>query len=414
METGTYAFRTEFIHNREIQKEFLGASLHVNSFVKYLHIFLIGILLWFFYEMIFVLDAPTEFSGGMISITVLYLIIEGIRFLTNLGGGIHYKRTLETNGGKPVRCAVQFYENHILSLNLDTGSKSTLTYDQVKAIFETKNLILLSMKYRIFLIVDKRALTGNQQTFCSFLLEHCTKIKRKKVHSIRSGQIINRIKWIVIFLLLFFAILVHPAVQIKERLMGQIHNGMEVSEILSELENFGITCSDPENAQIMYGSTTFFDGSRLESILHYIGVGEYNYETNMRIPSENGVYFLYLWADNPDTMYTDLLEGISALDRDTLAIGNIQESVSNEDCITVTFDLNGSSHTLKAERINNHYDIQFLNALNEIIQTETGKALYFADYEGFGYFLFFRDVHWAESFSRRTGLDLTPQLLTAH
>lgn len=411
MEERTPFFTSELLHDKTVQKEFQRASLHLNRLTAYLHTFLIAVLLWFFWQMLFVLDAPTEFSSGMISLTVLYLIIEGIRFLTNLGGGIHYKRAVESNGGKPVRSSIQFYDTWILTINLDTDNRNNLSYDQIRSIYETRSLLLLGLKYRMFLIVDKKNLDGELPAFRSFLLEHCPNVKRKKIRSIRSGEILNTVKWVVILVLLFLAILMHPAVQVKERLLGQIHNGMEVSGILTELEGFGITCDDPEAVEIMYGSTTFFFGSRLESILHYIGIGEYDYDTNRRIPPDNGVYFLYSWADDPETMYTDLLEGIRLLDRDAIHLTDIRETLSESGQITVSFQLNGNACSLTANGEENRYDARIFSELNRILFSETGKHLYFSEYERIGHFIFFGDAVWADSFSRRTGLELTTEYL---
>ena len=410
METDKALFTSEFVHDKKLQKEFLGASLHLSPLTKGLHLFLIGVLLWFFYEMILVLDAPAGYSSGMISLTALYLLIEGIRALLNRGGGIHYKRSVETNGGKPLHSRVQFFEDHILGTNLDNDNKNQISYDQIRAVFETKNLFLLSMKYRMFLIVDKRTLTGEREAFSAFLLERCTGIRKKKIRNIRSGQIINTIKWVVILILLLAAVVLHPALQLKERMLGQIHNGMEVPEILAELESFGITCEDPEMLEAMYGGTFFFYGSRLESLLHTIGMGEYDPDSFRRIPPENGVFFVYLWADAENTMYADLLEGIRCLDPENLKIEDIQETGWETGTVTVRFVLNGHAYECSAGCDAGRYDTGFLNELNGILQAETGNSLYFADYESFGYFLFFADDPWAERFSRRTGLELVQTL----
>ena len=407
----TYLFKSEFVHDLKLQKEFLRASLHLNSYVKYLHLFLIGILLWFFYEMFFVLDAPREFSGGIVSITVLYLIIEGIRILSHIGGGIGYKRTLLTNAGKPITCRVQFGETNILTTNVDTDSKNTLGYDQIRAVYETKNLYLCAMKYRMFLIVDKRSLTGDREEFANYLLDRCPKIRRKKIRSIKTSQIISTVRWVTILVMLFIALLFHPATQLKERFLGQIHNGMSVPEILTELEGFGIACDNPEELEAIYGGTFYFSGSRLESILHYIGLGSYNYESNIWEPRENGVYYLYLWPDDPETMYTQLLEGISCLGGEELTITNIQEHiVSNEDMAAVFFDLNGKTHSIYIQDYAGTYNPGILNEIGMLVREATGKTLYFADSENYGVFLFYGDAAWAEAFSARTGLELVPDI----
>ena len=406
-EEKNYRYYTEYVHDNALQKEFLRVSPHLFPSTLFAHLLTIVLLIWLALFTLFMKNGAETFSGSMIFLTILYLVIEGIRFLSNLGGGIHYKRMNEANGGKPPRCGAQFFDDKILSLQLDTESKSIISYDQIKAIYETDRYFLLALKYKLFLIVDKKSLTGSREEFTAFLLDHCTKIKKKKVHNIRPRQIVNTVKWILIFVLFFIAVAVHPALQLKERMLGQIHNGMDAAEILAELEDFGITCEEPEIVERMYGSTIFFYGSRLESILHYIGLGEYDFESNRQIPSENGVLYVYLWADNTDTLYTDLLENISTLNRNELIFENLQEAKDESGKISVSFTLNGNRHTLQAEENYGEYDIAFLAGLSEILSAETGNSLYFAEYSGMGYFIFFRDAQWAEQFSRRTGIELT-------
>ena len=401
-------FYTEYVHDKTLQREFLRASTHLNRVTVFLNLFLTGILVWFFFEMNLILDGTAEFCHTVIFLTILYLVIEVIRHISHLGGGIHYKRMTETNGGKPPKCAVQFYEDRILSVQLDTGNKNPIAYEQIKAIYETKTLFLLALKYRLFLIVDKQNLTGNREDFIVFLLDRCTKIK--KIRDIRAGQIVSTIKWVVILTLFILAVVMHPGLQLKERLNGQIHNGMEVSGILSELEDFGITCKDSEILESMYGSTFFHRGSKLESILHYMGTCDYDYGGEILVPPESGVCFFYHWAVNKDTMYTDILAKISALDPELLNFTNVTECVCSNDFVSVSFTLNNSSHMLHAA-YSDRYDPQFFNELNEIIYTQTGKGLYFTEYDGIGYFLFYRDSQWAEQFSDRTGLKLADTLL---
>lgn len=413
----TCLYQSEFIHDLNVQKEFLQASQQLNSFVKFLHLFIIGILLWFFYVMFFLLDAPEEFSRGIFTITLIYLVIDGIRLLSHRKGGIHFKRSLVANGGQPVHASIQFREEDILSLNLDNQGKSSFQYSQINAVYETKNLLLLAMKYRLFLIVDKRTLSGSREDFITFLLPRCSKIRRKKIRNVKTGQIINAIKWAFILIMLVIALFYHPVFQLKQRLSGQIHNGMSAAEVLDELEAFGITCADPEMTEYLYGGAFYFYGNRMESILHHIGMGTYDQEQERWIPTGTGVRFMQYWTfDDQETMYTNLLHHISTLDRDTLAIDAIHEDrsnanlISSEGVITVEFQLQGNSYQLEAKSRGDMYDPQFMNELNQIITEQTGNCLYFAEYENTGYFIFYGDTAWAETFSRRTGLELTTQM----
>lgn len=413
----TCLYQSEFTHDLNVQKEFLQASQQLNSFIKFLHLFIIGVLLWFFYEMFFLLDAPEEFSSGIFSITLIYLVIDGVRLLSHRKGGIHYKRSLVANGGQPVHASIQFREENILSLNLDTQGKTIIQYDQINAVYETKNLFLFAMKYRLFLIVDKRTLSGSREDFIAFLLPRCSKIRRKKVHNVKVGKIINAVKWAVISIMLIIALFYHPATQLRQRLSGQIHNGMSASKVLEELEAFGITCEDPEMIEHMYGGTFYFYGNRMESILYHIGIGTYDSEQECWIPTGTGIRFMQYWTfEDQETMYTNLLRHISTLDSDTLVIEAIREDHSNanfisgEGSVIVEFQLQGNSYQLEAKARGDMYDTQFMNELNQIIAEQIGNCLFFAEYENTGYFIFYGDDTWADTFSRRTGLELTTRM----
>lgn len=411
-----YCYKSEFIHDLKLQKEFLKAGLHLNSFTKFLHLFMIGILFYFFYEMFFVLDAPREFSGGIVTITGFLLILELIRLMSHRGGGIAFKRSLLTNGGKPLSSLIGFSEDEISTVNTETGSKTTFQYDQIQQVFESNNLILCGMKYRTYLIVDKRTLNGSREAFLSFLMDRCSSVRRKKVRSIRAGQIINTIKWVVVFVMLLIALLFHPATQLKERLLGQIHNGMSANEIAAELENFGIVCEDPESMEFMYGGTFYFYGSKLESMLQQTGRGRYQYDSYTWTPVENGVFYTDRWNIDSENMYTHLLEGISCLGGDALIIESIKEDhtkadpIGNDSTISLSFTMNGIPCTMNADVNGNLYDPQILNEINYILRQQNDAGLYFAASENYGIFIFFGDDAWRDAFSSRTGMELSADM----
>ncbi len=412
----TCRFRSDFCHDLKLHKEFNRGSIEGNLYFRIMYLTFSGILIWFLYKMA-VLGAIETYAETLPGIVAIWLIIEGIRWLSSRGGGIHYKRSVMLNGGKPTNDSVLFCDDCIYTFEQASGNKVKLEYAPIRIVYETKNLLLLGMKYNTFLIVDKQTLTGSREEFGAFLYEKCPKLRNKKVRNCRIGQYINYFKWAVILFSLLLSLFFHPGLQLRQRLMGQIHNGMTTSEITAELESFGISGHPQDQLDSLDETPVFLlSGSKLENVLYRMGLGDRNYETGDFTPAKTGVFFTYYWAQFPETMYADLLTGIDALCTDELSIAQILEDSYQADwdhdsgTITTRFMLNGTPHTIDAIFYEEWYDEQILNELNAMIYDTTGKQLYFCDYEDIGCFIFYGDDGWAEGFSRRTGLVLSPDI----
>lgn len=409
-------FRSDFYHDLKLQKECNRGSLDGNLFFRGMYLTLTAILVWFFWQMVVVLDAPKEYAKSIPGIIAIWLMVEGIRLLSLRGGGIHYKRSLMLNGGKPTHDSVLFLDEGILTLEQESGNKTTLQYDSIRIVYETENLLLLGMKYSVFLIVDKRTLTGTRDEFGRFLYEKCPKLRHKKVRNCKVGKVINRIKWTVILLSVLAALFFHPWLQITNRIQGQIHNGMSAHEIITELSSFGITVPETLSEADVDSEFWIFDMTKLENLLFQAGMGVHDYETGSWTPSETGVFFTYYFGMYTDAMYTDLLRGIEALSRGDLMIRDIREDQSGADwanyegSIAVDFVLNGIPRHFDAVFYQEWYDEQTFHILNEMILETTGKQLYFADYQDTGCFVFYSDADWANAFAKRTGLEISSNI----
>lgn len=332
------------------------------------------------------------------------------------GGGVHYKRSLMLNGGKPTHDAVLFYDDHILTLEKESGNKATILYENIRSVSETENLLLLAMRFGTYLMVDKRGLSCTKEELGQLLYEKCPRLRHKKVRSNKWGVILRRTAWAVVLISFLIALYFHPALQINKRVQGQIHNGMKLSEISAELETFGLTPMTETELVTTENSLFYLSDDKLTHLLYCMGAGQRDYDTGAFTPAETGVFFSYYWAEHPETMYTDLLSGIAAMSRGELVIGNIKEDQSNTDwhawegTITVDFTLNGSAQTLNAVFYGEWYDEQTFNVLNDMVLEATGKQLYFADFEDTACFIFLGDEAWADTFSKRTGLKISSNI----
>lgn len=414
--TEKYRFRSDFYHDLKLHKEFNRASIEGNLYYRGMYLVITGIFIWFFWNMVIVLKVPVEYSKHLPGIVAIWLVVEIVRFFAFHGGGIHYKRSLMLNRGQPIHDSVFFCDDAIYTLEQETGNKCTIQYDTIRIVYESDHLFLLGMKYGVFLMVEKSSLTGSREEFGQFLYEKCPKLRKKKVRKCRTGRIINYIKWTVIFLSLLFALFFHPWLQINKRLQGQIHNGMPLSEISVELNKLGLNSLSEEELTGMESSLFYLSDDKLTHLLYCMGVAERDYDSGTYSPKETGVFFSYYWAENPDTMYTDFLQGIAAMSRGALVIENIREDHTRADwdawegIIRVEFTLNGTEQTMEAGFYGEWYDEQSFNLLNEMIRKSTGKQLYFSDFEKTACFVFFGDDTWAKNFSEQTGMILSSDI----
>jgi len=414
--TENYRFRSDFYHDLKLHKEFNRTTLECSLFFRLLQIIYIGELIWFFWQMVIVLSKPAEYAKHVPGLVALWLLVEGFRLLATRGGGIQFKRSLMLNGGKPTNDSVYFCDDAIYTLEQESGNKATLRYDTVRIVYESENMYLLGIKYNMFLMVHKEGLTVSREEFGQFLYEKCPKLRRKKVRKCRTGRIINCIKWVAILLSLIVCLFFHPWPQLNKRVQGQIHNGMTLSEISEELESFGLTpLSDTELVTTENG-LFYLSDDKLTHLLFCMGEGIRDYDTGVFTPAETGVLFTYYWAEFPDTMYADLLNGIAAMSRGKLVIEDISEDHSNTDWadyegnIAVSYTLNGKPQKFDAVFYQEWYDEQTFNIISATIQEETGNQLYFADYDDIGCFFFLGDDTWAEAFAKRTGLEISSDI----
>lgn len=409
-------FRSDFYHDLKLQKEFNRGIRDARLFFHLIYLYIIGIFVWMFWYMFIQMDMPEVYSNTALFSCGIWCLVEFVWFLITRNGGVYYKRSLMLNGGKPTHDSVLFCDDHILTLEKESGNKATILYSNIRAVHETENLILLALRYGTYLLVDKRGLSCTKDELGQFLYEKCPKLRHKKVRKSKAGRFLRRIAWAVVAVSFLIALFFHPWLQINKRIQGQIHNGMKLAEISAELESFGLTPLTDADLVTTENGLFYLSNDKLSHLLYCMGAGIRDYDTGDFLPAESGVFFTYYWAEFPDTMYTDLLRGIDAMSRGELAIENIFEDHSCADwanydgTITVSFDLNGSPHQISAVFYQEWYDEQVLNTLNTMVMEATGKQLWFADFQDTGCFIFLGDTAWAEAFADRTGLVLSSDI----
>lgn len=400
----TYRFRSDVPWDRKLQKEYYNGCRHANPILLILDLALIAIVLWFSYEMILVLGAVDRYAIVIPFIVLVWSLYEGIPIFTG------------SRRRRPGYDSVAFYDDEILTSDAENAPVSTIPYSSIRAVYETKTLFLCALKRNAFLMVDKGSFTGSREDFLAFLLPRCTSMRQKKAKSCKPGQILDCIKWTVVLIPLLLSVMVHPWIQIPQRIQGLLHNGIPAQQMLEELESYGISGVDPSQTKALDNPLVYLPNSKLENMLLTMSTGSHNDETGVWIPAETGVFYTDYWGNDSKTMYTTLLRGISAMSRGTVVIKNIVEDHSGVDWeagtgrISVDFLLNGSPKTLETNFSKGSYGVDAFQLLGDMVFDASGKHLYMADLDFSGCFFFLGDEQWAQAFSTRTGMRLVTNL----
>lgn len=402
----TYHFKTETIYDVAVHNEFQNGFKHASLIRTILGIFLTAT----FASYIFLFQLDIQLVYVYLILGALVFVIRAPQLIAGKKGNLQYKRMVHANGGKTVHQIITFEETDIRTVNRDNKNENHYGYDQILSLIETKNLLLLTMKYRLCLVVEKRWLKGGTvEELKAFLQNRCPNVK-KKVRGDKFGRIVNIVLIVVLVIGAIFAVQKLFASGAKGT--GQLSRDITGAEIMEQLEPLGITCSDETFLQIIDEYEYESGECKILDMLCWLGFGEYDSETWEWTPSTNGVYWFDAEFLVVNTMYTDFLRGISALDEYDLAFTNIQEDYSNVNweqsigTVSISFDWNGRTYKMNASMMNDWFDISVLETVCDIISEKSEKSLYYAYDGGQGYLVFYGDAQWATEFTRLTGISL--------
>lgn len=409
-------FKSYVVHDLPVNREFnTGYSQSVPAYT-FGRIILILCTVYF----CFLMDHLAAVYNYLL-LLALWSIVLLVKWLATRNGSIHYKRSLNSNFGKPTRQDFHFTDTAILPVNEAQTLPGGILYNQVMRVIETKNLLLLILPYRQAIIVSKTNLEGGtREEFLNFLRSKCIRWKRGKVSTGRLSRVLNWIWGITIVITAIAAICNLPGIEVSKRLDGTVLNTMGYDEIAEKLEPLGITGSDEmmyEDLEYYYAEYyTGLDYSyfhKSADLLAWVGMGDYDEDSGIWTPSSNGVFSPDYEPWTQETMYTDFLRGIDAMDPDTLEITDITEDTSGLDVndwrgvITLSFTLEGQPQQLRLNSPGPWLDETAMMQIADVINAlDEDMQLYFADDEGSGLLIFYRDAAWAEEFTRITGMDL--------
>ncbi len=157
-------FRNEYYFNEKVIKEYVYGVLFRKGLIMGAVIFVIGLALFFVYN-----TAARYFMLVMGILCMLSVVIIPVIYKNKL-----VKLTRDMHGGKEVITYVEFNEDEIVMTEGDDSY--TFSYDELRSIKETKNIISVLTNASNAIIITKDGFTeGTLEDFRPFIL---SKVKK--------------------------------------------------------------------------------------------------------------------------------------------------------------------------------------------------------------------------------------------
>ena len=157
--------------------EFTMYKKEIDEFLKVNYNHYLQVAPFFFLLLIIYPDPFTLRLIALIFIVYFFLLIKQNKDA--------YNRVAFSHGKASITYKIGFAEQIILSD--DITSPVSYDYAHINQILETDSFYLLKMKYKVYLIVDKRSLS-NCNAFIDYLFQKCTHMKRKKIKNISNAD----------------------------------------------------------------------------------------------------------------------------------------------------------------------------------------------------------------------------------
>ena len=377
------------------------------------------ILIICFLHFLFPYDTDVVSAPQFLVFSAAFIISSLIPHIRNRNGGALYRQMLQENNGQPVYNFLEFYDDTLHIFNSDTGNRYSYSYDQISSLAQSTEHIFITTVDQRFLCIQKSCISGGSaQALSDHLLRVCQNCKPKRIRNCTARRIVNASVLVLLGLCTLLAVFHLPIMDKLVSYPKPISNSMSYQQIASELEPLGIhigeeTIKELEEFYDSYDYGAYGPGySKVMVLLCFAGLGSIDEETWEWTPSESRVYWFDMEVWRLDTMYSDFLRGVSALNPEELDFTNIQEDLSKVDLEdgsgtqSASFDWNGQTYQLNAKVNYDWFDPQAAEDLNRIIQTQTGKSLYFAFDGGQGFLVFYGTSEWAREFKALTGIPL--------
>lgn len=317
--------------------------------------------------LLFILGMSAASSGIVAVYCGVYLITYLIVMLYHYSGGLRYKQLLATNLGQPRQYTVYLCDDGIQSVNPEGAVLERYTYDQIRWMISTKNLIILVLPHKMILPIRKDTLQGGEvEIMVAWMGLRIPKPKHRRLRKDTAGKVLQAIMLAAVALTLVIAICSLPSVRLFDRFSTALSNDLSYEEMAQELAAVDITISqqtieeleayDDEYADT-WGVDYYADNayaSKVYDLLYWEGCGVYDGYTLDWTPSTSGVFYFDMEVLYDDVLYTDFFAGLDALS-DDLSFTDVTEDLSAVDVeassgtVSVSFTLNGTAYGLEAD-----------------------------------------------------------------
>jgi len=411
MEEQNPRFTSEITVDLPLFREFLELSIDVYRRNTVILALMVMMLLYCIANM-----SATPYIGAFIVLGISFPLSYWLKRRKIKDGGVAYRQLLFQHDGKTPHQISYFEENQLVFRNLITGTERKTPYSHYVQLWESKNLLVLILDVNMYQLIDKRSLAGGtSRELIAFLREKCPNLK-KKVATGGLCRFVRKLLWFVIALGMVLAVL--NFFHIPEKLAGQITNDMSYQEMAAELVEAGIVIDSATLAQLEEYEDTYTDPTaflygkhpKVMDLLILEGMGRYDWDTWEWTPSESGVYWFDLEVMNLESIYSDFLRGVAAMD-ENLTFSGITEDYSGADAeagtgkIVLSFGYLGQQHTLEAQYNYDWFDTDMLYALGRILAADdVPEDLWMAPDGGQGLLLYYGTQAEVRALSTKTGL----------
>ena len=410
-----YQYKSEYIHDLDTHKEFNRSYSNSRPFTIILGIISCILLL----VLIHTFDRATSSFQYFFVYAIVFTVSKLIS--NSKKGDIQYKRMLQANNGSPSHLQQFFTKSGVHCVNALNGNQSDYGYDQFRRVIESRNLLILVMVHRTCIIINKANLEGGSPAeFFAFMKSHCPQLKGKKTRKTIMGKITGIAVSVILILGTIWALLNLPGFSLMDRIYGRLDNSMSYEQMADALSQVDIYISVEAIRELVeydnefladYGESFYTNSLRnqkVEDLLCWEGAGQYDQGTGAWQPSQSGIYWQDMEIWNCESIYTDFLTGVSAMD-ETLAFKDIQEDMSHVHIengvgtIYTTFTWNGTEHQLITTYDYDWFDTTAIWKLGKIIN-QGDQKLYVTYFDDYGALLYYGTGKQVRKLEHLTGL----------
>lgn len=164
-----------------------------------------NIIVCFLIIILFILYLVTHNYSYIILFGIVFAIIWGITKITGRNK-LSYKRSKSLNNDKDPETTVIINNEKIIGTS-KKGDVANYEFNQIIGIVETKNFIILKLKYNVGIIIDKSNITGGtKEELIQFLLDKCINLKKKKLIQSKKWLITRKVILVLSIIMFVLAI----------------------------------------------------------------------------------------------------------------------------------------------------------------------------------------------------------------